>query len=240
MIRTDFSVDAARRPLSGRADQGFFPGRRGPAAAPRGPDNPALCFLLLRVPFMAKLFWRYGAMAAGKTLALLGVAHNYERLGRSVLIYTARLDHRYGEGVVGTRLGLQRPARTFAPDTVFDAADMPPDTACILFDEAQFLNRRQVSELHRLAVLHGFPVICYGLRSDFRGEAFEGAAALATLADQVEELKTVCRCGRKASFNIRVDAQGLRIKEGEQVSIGGDASYVAACPHQFYTDRCKD
>jgi thymidine kinase len=188
---------------------------------------------------MAKLFWRYGAMAAGKTLALLGVAHNYERLGRSVLIYTAAIDDRYGEGVVGTRLGIQRPARTFTRDTVFAPEDIPADTACILFDEAQFLTRAQVLQLHRLAVLHGFPVICYGLRSDFMGQAFEGAAALATLADQIEELKTVCACGRKASFNIRVDAEGRRIQEGEQIHIGGDAQYIAACPHRFYTGRCK-
>lgn len=188
---------------------------------------------------MAKLFWRYGAMAAGKTLALMGVAHNYERLGRSVLIYTARLDDRFGEGMVGTRLGLQRPARTFAPDTVFDARDIPTDTACVLFDEAQFLTTAQVKELHRIAVLHGVPVICYGLRTDFQGNGFEGAAALGLMADQIEELKTVCVCGRKASFNVRVDAEGRRVREGEQVSIGGDAQYHAACPHSFYTDRCK-
>lgn len=188
---------------------------------------------------MAKLFWRYGAMAAGKTLALLGVAHNYERLGRSVVIYTAQLDDRFGEGVVGTRLGLQRPARTFAPTTVFSAADLPAGTACLLFDEAQFLTTAQVRQLHQIAVLHGVPVICYGLRTDFLGNGFEGAAALGLLADQVEELKTVCGCGRKASFNIRVDGEGRRVREGEQVQIGGDASYHAACPHQFYTGACK-
>jgi thymidine kinase len=188
---------------------------------------------------MAKLFWRYGAMAAGKTLALMGVAHNYERLGRSVLIYTAQIDDRYGEGVVGTRLGLQRTARTFSRSTVFSAADIPEDTACVLFDEAQFLTTAQVRQLHQIAVLHGVPVICYGLRSDFVGNGFEGAQALATLADQVEELKTVCVCGRKASFNIRLDGEGRRVWEGEQVQIGGDASYQAACPHQFYTGACR-
>ncbi|MBB5203145.1 thymidine kinase [Inhella inkyongensis] len=188
---------------------------------------------------MAKLFWRYGAMAAGKTLALLGVAHNYERLGRAVLIYTAQLDDRYGEGVVGTRLGLQRPARTFTPQTRFEAADIPEGTACVLFDEAQFLTTPQVRELHRIAVLHGVPVICYGLRTDFQGNGFEGAAALGLLADQIEELKTVCGCGRKASFNVRMDAEGRRVREGEQVSIGGDAQYHAACPYSFYTEQCK-
>ncbi len=188
---------------------------------------------------MAKLFWRYGAMAAGKTLALLGVAHNYERLGRSVVIYTAAIDDRYGEGTVGTRLGLQRPARTFAPDTVFSADDIPADTACVLIDEAQFLTTEQVRQLHRIAVLHGVPVIGYGLRTDFLGHGFEGAAALGLLADQVEELKTVCACGRKASFNMRVDGQGRRVNEGEQVSIGGDAAYIAVCPFRFYTDACK-
>ena len=188
---------------------------------------------------MAKLFWRYGAMAAGKTLALLGVAHNYERLGRSVVVYTAAIDDRYGEGTVGTRLGLQRPARTFGPATVFSADDIPAGTACVLFDEAQFLTTEQVRQLHRIAVAHGVPVICYGLRTDFLGNGFEGASALGLLADQVEELKTVCACGRKASFNMRVDGQGRRVNEGEQVSIGGDASYIAVCPYRFYTDACK-
>jgi thymidine kinase len=193
----------------------------------------------LRTNSMAKLFWRYGAMAAGKTLALLGVAHNYERLGRTVVIYTAQIDDRFGEGMVGTRLGLQRPARTFSAQTVFGEADIPAGTACVLFDEAQFLSEAQVRQLQQIAVLQGVPVICYGLRSDFQGNAFPGAAALATLADQIEELKTVCACGRKASFNIRVDGEGRRIREGEQVSIGGDAQYIAACPHQFYTGACK-
>jgi thymidine kinase len=188
---------------------------------------------------MAKLFWRYGAMAAGKTLALLGVAHNYERLGCSVLIYTAQIDDRYGNGVVGTRLGLQRPARSFSADTHFDPDGVPPGTACLLVDEAQFLSAAQVRQLHRIAVQNGVPVICYGLRSDFQGQPFEGASALATVADQIEELKTVCACGRKASFNIRVDAAGRRVWDGAQVSIGGDAQYIAACPHQFYTGACK-
>lgn len=188
---------------------------------------------------MAKLFWRYGAMAAGKTLALLGVAHNYERLGRQVEIWTARLDDRFGEGQVGTRLGLQRPARSFTRDTVFSAAELPPGCACLLFDEAQFLTAAQVRQLHQIAVLHGVPVICYGLRTDFLGNGFEGAAQLGLLADQMEELKTVCVCGRKASFNIRLDGDGQRVWEGEQVQIGGDASYQAACPHQFYTGACK-
>ena len=188
---------------------------------------------------MAKLFWRYGAMGAGKTLALLGVAHNYERLGRSVVIYTAQIDDRYGEGVVGTRLGLSRPARAFAADTVFRPEDIPADTACLLVDEAQFLSAPQARQLHQLAVLHGVPVICYGLRTDFQGQAFEGAAAIGALADQIDELKTVCACGRKASFNVRLDGNGRRVREGEQVAIGGDAQYVAACPHQFYTEACK-
>ncbi|MFO0124414.1 MAG: thymidine kinase [Inhella sp.] len=188
---------------------------------------------------MAKLFWRYGAMAAGKTLALLGVAHNYERLGRSVVVYTAAIDDRYGEGTVGTRLGLQRPARTFATDTVFQASDLPAGTACVLVDEAQFLTPEQARQLHQIAVLGGVPVMCYGLRTDFRGEGFAGALALSALADQLEELKTVCACGRKASFNMRVDAEGRRVNEGDQVSIGGDAAYIAVCPHRFYTDACR-
>ena len=185
---------------------------------------------------MAKLYFRYAAMNAGKSTALLQVAYNYEERGMRVLLFTAAHDDRGGTGVIGSRLGLQRTAATFGPATVFARDALAADAACLLFDEAQFLTPAQVRQLHRLAHSGGLPVICYGLRSDFRGEAFPGAAALLTLADELEEMKTICACARKASMNMRMDAQGRRIQQGEQVFIGGNESYRAVCPQCFYSD----
>ena len=189
---------------------------------------------------MSKLFFRYAAMNAGKSTALLQIAHNYEERGMQVRLFTAAHDDRAGAGVIGSRLGLQRATETFGPDTVFDAAHLGPGLACVLIDEAQFLSPEQVRQLHRLAHAHRLPVICYGLRSDFRGEGFPGALALLTLADDLEEMKTICACARKASMNMRIDSQGRRVKEGEQVVIGGNESYRAVCPSCFYSDDADD
>jgi len=185
---------------------------------------------------MSKLFFRYAAMNAGKSTALLQTAHNYEERGMRVRLFTAAHDDRSGAGIVGSRLGLQRQVESFGPDTVFDDSLMDAPLACVLIDEAQFLTPRQVRQLHRLAHALRLPIICYGLRSDFRGEAFPGAAALLTLADDLEEMKTICACARKASMNMRIDAQGHRVKEGEQVVIGGNERYRAVCPSCFYSD----
>ena len=184
---------------------------------------------------MSKLYFRYAAMNAGKSTALLQAAHNYEERGMKVRLFTAAHDERAGPGVIGSRLGLQRQVETFGPQTVFDGAWLDEGFACVLIDEAQFLNPEQVRQLHRLAHAAHLPVICYGLRSDFRGEAFPGAAALLTLADDLEEMKTICACARKASMNQRVDDQGRRVKEGEQVVIGGNERYRAVCPSCFYS-----
>jgi thymidine kinase len=185
---------------------------------------------------MAKLYFRYAAMNAGKSTSLLQAAHNYEERGMRVRIFTAAHDDRAGQGVVASRLGMTRPTDTFGPHTVFDAAGLGPDCACVLIDEAQFLTPDQVRQLHRLAHTGKVPVLCYGLRSDFRGEAFAGAATLLTLADELEEMKTICACARKASMNMRIDDQGRRIQEGEQVVIGGNERYRAVCPSCFYSD----
>ena len=185
---------------------------------------------------MSKLYFRYAAMNAGKSTALLQAAYNYEERGMRVRLFTAAHDQRAGFGVIGSRLGLQRQAETFGADTVFDRTWLGEGIACVLIDEAQFLTPDQVGQLHRLAHRHAVPVLCYGLRSDFRADAFPGAAALLTLADDLEEMKTICACARKASMNMRVDAQGRRVKEGEQVMIGGNESYRAVCPHCFYGD----
>ena len=187
---------------------------------------------------MGKLHFRYAAMNAGKSTALLQVAHNYEERGMRVRLFTAALDDRTGTGVIGSRLGLQRSADTFGTDTEFRRAHLEASSAvaCVLIDEAQFLTPAQVRQLHRMAHCEDIPVICYGLRSDFRGEAFPGAAMLLTLADDVEEMKSICACARKATMNLRFDAQGRRVTEGAQVEIGGNERYRAVCPACFYAD----
>jgi thymidine kinase len=186
---------------------------------------------------LAKLYFRYAAMNAGKSTALLQAAHNYEERGMKVRLFVAAHDDRSGVGVVGSRLGLQRQVETFGADTRFDAPTLADGVHCILIDEAQFLSAEQVRQLHRFANgPHGVPVLCYGLRSDFRGEAFPGSAALLTLADDLEEMKTICACARKASMNVRIDEHGRRVQEGEQVVIGGNERYRAVCPSCFYTD----
>ena len=185
---------------------------------------------------MSKLYFRYAAMNAGKSTALLQAAHNYEERGMKVRLFTAAHDDRAGPGIIGSRLGLQRPVETFGPQTVFDADWLGTGYACVLIDEAQFLTPEQVRALHRLAHAAHLPVLCYGLRSDFRGDAFPGAAALLTLADDLEEMKTICACARKASMNLRVDADGRRVVDGEQVLIGGNDRYRAVCPSCFYSD----
>ncbi|PWF47701.1 thymidine kinase [Massilia glaciei] len=181
---------------------------------------------------MAKLYFRYSAMNAGKSTAMLQVAHNYEEQGQKVLLYTASIDSRYGVGKVTSRLGPQRQVDTFDGDTDFLAS--VPQVACVLVDEAQFLSTVQAQQLHQLAQVRGVPVICYGLRTDFMGEPFPGSAYLLALADDIEELKNICACGKKATMNIRVDAQRRRIRQGEQVSIGGNERYFQACGRCFY------
>lgn len=188
---------------------------------------------------MAKLYFRFAAMNAGKSTALLQVAHNYGERGQTVDLYTAALDNRDGGGVISSRLGVRREAMTFDATTDFDALYRDrPLPSCMLIDEAQFLTEAQVIQLHRLAHTTPTPVICYGLRSDFIGNAFPGARALLTLADDLEEMKTICRCGRKATMNVRLDAEGHRVTQGDQVEIGGNDRYEAVCARRFYTGKC--
>ncbi|MBV8749221.1 MAG: thymidine kinase [Candidatus Eremiobacteraeota bacterium] len=189
---------------------------------------------------MAKLYFRYSAMNAGKSTALLQVAHNYEEHGREVWLFTSALDDRFGTGTVTSRLGPSRGAMTFDEQTDFEArlaGRARGDLACVLVDEAQFLSPAQVRQLHRAAHLADVPVICYGIRSDFRGEPFPGSTYLLTLADSVEELKTVCACGKKATMNVRVDAAGNRITEGEQIAIEGTTHYIQTCARCFYAEN---
>lgn len=186
---------------------------------------------------MAKLFFRYAAMNAGKSTALLQVAHNYEERGHAVRIFTAGVDDRYGRGMVTSRLGPQRVAEVFTAETDFRSLLGQSDAvACVLVDEAQFLTKAQVWALHEIAHVRHVPVICYGLRTDFRGELFGGSASLLALADEMDEMKTICDCGRKATMNMRVDAAGRKLTEGEQVEIGGNSRYRAVCGRCFRAD----
>lgn len=188
---------------------------------------------------MAKLYFRYAAMNAGKSTALLQVAYNYEERSQTVLLFTSAIDTRHGTGRIVSRLGVEREAALFGPETDFPALLLSePLPSCVLIDEAQFLTEAQVIDLHRFAHVERVPVICYGIRSDFQGRAFPGSRALLTLADDIEEMKTVCRCGRKATFNMRVDDEGRRVTEGAQVEIGGNERYEAVCPLRFYTGIC--
>ena len=198
---------------------------------------------------MAKLYFRYGAMNSGKSTALLQAAFNYEERGHRVLLAKPSVDTK-GSGII-SRLGVEREVdfRIVPGVSVLELFDAErarvnrlhgQPVSCLLIDEAQFLTPPQVRQLHRMAHVDHLPVICWGLRSDFRGDAFPGAATLLTLADEVEEMKSVCACARKATMNLRVDAQGRRVREGEQVVIGGNDRYRAVCPSCFYNDDAVD
>ncbi len=173
-------------------------------------------------------------MNAGKTTSLLQVAHNYEENGEQVLLLTSALDDRDGRGVISSRIGLTRVAHTYTPHTDFLERLAGDQVACVLIDEAQFLTVDQVCQLHKWTHSNATPVMCFGLRSDFQGNAFPGAAALLTLADNLEEIRTACRCGKKATMNIRIDQNGERLQEGAQVLIGGNSRYRQVCARCFY------
>ena len=176
-------------------------------------------------------------MNAGKSTSLLQIAYNYEEQGQRVTLYTAGIDNRSGVGCIASRLGLQRQAEIFDSSTDFwDALHTESKLACVLIDESQFLTTTQVRDLHRLANTRDLPVICFGLRSDFLGNPFPGAAQLLTLADDIEEIKTICACGRKATMNIRIDDQGKRAHQGAQIEIGGNKRYQQVCARCFYED----
>ena len=185
---------------------------------------------------MASLHFRYSSMNAGKSTYLLQAAHNYEENGRRVALFTSAQDDRDGVGVIASRIGLKREARTYSPneDFWYLLADTPADTACVLIDEAQFLTADQVKQLHRWVHTRGIPVMCFGIRSDFRGEPFPGSAALLALADKLEEIKTICACGKRATMNLRIDEHGEPVTEGNQVEIGGNNRYRQVCGRCFY------
>jgi thymidine kinase len=182
---------------------------------------------------MAKLYFHYSTMNAGKSTLLLQASYNYRERGMDTYLITARLDTRAGEGRIASRIGIAAEADTFAPDeNLFDkiAARLEAGpVACVFLDEAQFLSRAQVWQLARTVDDLGVPVMCYGLRVDFRGELFPGSAALLALADEMREVRTICHCGKKATMVVRMGPDGRALTDGAQVQVGGNESYVALC-----------
>ncbi|EOD79020.1 Thymidine kinase [Grimontia indica] len=182
---------------------------------------------------MAQLYFYYSAMNAGKSTTLLQSSFNYQERGMNPLIFTAAIDDRYGVGKVSSRIGLQAEAQLYSPkDDIYAAVcDINANNKvdCLLIDECQFLTEKQVYQITEVVDKLCIPVLCYGLRTDFRGELFEGAKYLLAWADKLVELKTICHCGRKANMVIRTDAQGNAIADGDQVVIGGNDRYVSVC-----------
>ena len=187
---------------------------------------------------MAKLYFYYAAMNAGKSTTLLQADYNYRERGMETMLWTAAFDDRSGHGQIGSRIALSAPAATYSDDTDLFAEVATELTRrkldCLLVDEAQFLTRDHVLQLCRIADEVGIPVLCYGLRTDFRGQLFPGSAALLALADALIELKAVCECGRKATMNLRVDAEGHAVAAGAQTEIGGNDRYIALCRRHFF------
>jgi len=186
---------------------------------------------------MAKLYFYYAAMNAGKTTVLLQSAHNYRERGMETLLLTPALDDRAGRGRIRSRIGLEAEALVFEPgDDLLAAVRQELDVRnihCVLVDEAQFLTRDQVFQLTEVVDRLAIPVLCFGLRTDFQGELFEGSRYLLAWADQLEEIKTICHTGRKATMVVRVDDDGYAIREGSQVEIGGNERYVSVSRRAF-------
>jgi thymidine kinase len=186
---------------------------------------------------MAKLFFNYSAMNAGKTTVLLQSAHNYRERGMNPLLFTPKLDDRYGEGLIKSRIGLQSKATIFnSEDDLYETTRArleEKNIHCVLVDEAQFLTRDQVFQLGEIVDRLNIPVLCFGLRTDFQGELFEGSMHLLAWADELSEIKTICHTGRKATMVVRVDDQGYALKEGAQVEIGGNELYVSVSRAEF-------
>ena len=182
---------------------------------------------------MAKLYFYYASMNAGKSTNLLQADFNYRERGRATMLFTAAVDARAGYGVIASRLGIAADATPFDAATDLERCVLDRHgrdaLSCVLVDEAQFLTSDPVDQLARLADCHGLPVLAYGLRTDFQGELFPGSARLLALADSLGEIKSVCRCGRKATMNLRVDERGRAIGEGAQTEIGGNERYEALC-----------
>ncbi|WP_427834087.1 thymidine kinase [Actinobacillus pleuropneumoniae] len=186
---------------------------------------------------MAKLYFYYSSMNAGKSTTLLQSSYNYQERGMNTLVYTAAIDDRYGIGKVSSRIGISQEALLFQSDTnLFNEIELAHQTEtlhCILIDEAQFLTKAQVYQLTNVVDKLKIPVLCYGLRTDFQAELFEGSQYLLAWADELQELKTICDCGRKAHFVIRMNEKGEAVADGDQIQIGGNDKYLSVCRYHY-------
>lgn len=189
---------------------------------------------------MAKLYFSYSAMNAGKSTLLLQASYNYEERGMEALLLVSSIDRRTRHGEIASRIGLSRRAEVFSrEDDLFALIAARSDErriACVFVDEAQWMEERQVWELARVADELSIPVMCYGLRTDFQGKLFPGSAALLAIADDLREVRTICWCGRKATMVVRLGPDGRIVEEGEQVLVGGNESYVSLC-RKHWSDR---
>jgi thymidine kinase len=187
---------------------------------------------------MAKIYFYYSAMNAGKSTTLLQSSYNYIERGMQTLLFAPQIDERFGRPTIYSRIGLKQDAVGFDRDLdlyeyVLEAMNRLKKLKCVLIDEAHFLTKSQVKQLTKITTDLGIPVLCYGLRSDFKGEPFEGSMYLLAWAQEIVEIKTICHCGRKATMNLRVDSHGRIIEEGSQVQIGGNESYISTCMKHF-------
>ncbi len=192
---------------------------------------------------MAKLYFYYASMNAGKSTNLLQADFNYRERGMATMLFTAGIDDRFAAGTITSRIGLEAAAIPFdaATDIAACVARRHDCEAlsCVLVDEAQFLSADQVDQLAHVADVVGIPVLAYGLRTDFQGSLFPGSARLLAIADALVEIKSVCTCGRKATMNLRVDAERMTVAEGRQTEIGGDDLYIALCRRHFSEALCR-
>ena len=182
---------------------------------------------------MAKLYFSYSTMNAGKSTVLLQASHNYGERGMKTMLFTAELDTRSKVGNISSRIGLSEKASTFNnDDNLFSSVEERLSTdkiSCVFVDEAQFLTEKQVWELSDVVEILNIPVMCFGLRTDFQGKLFEGSSSLLAIADELKEIKTICHCGKKANMVVRVDSNGKVLKEGAQIEIGGNEKYISLC-----------
>jgi thymidine kinase len=179
---------------------------------------------------MAKLYFHYSTMNAGKSTALLQASHNYREGGMATYLITAQLDNRAGHARIASRIGIGEAADTFAPgEDMFAKIRARGPVACVFIDEAQFLTKAQVWQLARAVDDLGVPIMCYGLRVDFQGNLFPGSAALLAWADEMREVRTICHCGKKATMVVRKGEGGAVLRKGDQVQIGGNETYVSLC-----------
>ena len=187
---------------------------------------------------MAKLYFNYSSMNAGKSTMLLQANHNYQERGMSTIIYTSSVDDRYGKKEIVSRIGLKAESNIFSSDTNIykEVINFNKDKRvdCVLIDEAQFLSKDQVAQLGQIVDDIDIPVLTFGIRTDFKGNLFEGSEYLLAWADNLKEIKTVCHCGRKATMVLRLDENGNVLETGDQIEIGGNEKYVSICRKHFY------